>query len=164
VLARAQLATQNPAAAEKTLIALSSSYPDSPIVQTEMGRLYLQKGDKVRARAALERALAKDRTQINALEVLTAMDIRDNKPAETRARIEAALAGAPRNDAVYLLAGRAYAELHDAPAAERAFKQALEINPANLRVYSMLGQFYAQQHRLPEATTEFETLVQRKPK
>jgi len=129
-----------------------------------MGRLYLQKGDRVRARAALERALAKDRTQIGALEALTAMDIQDNKPAETRARIDAALAGSPRNDALYLLAGRAYAELHDAPAAERAFKQALDINPANLRVYSMLGQFYAQQHRLPDATTEFEALAQRKPK
>ena len=164
VLARAQLATRNPAAAEKTLTALSSSSPDSPAVQTEMGRLYLQKTDRVRARAAFERALAKDRTQIGALEALTAMDIQDKKPAETRARIDAALAGSPKNDALYLLAGRAYAELGDAPAAERAFKQALDINPANLRVYSMLGQFYAQQHRLPDATTEFEALAQRKPK
>jgi tetratricopeptide (TPR) repeat protein len=164
MLARAQLATGNPASAEKTLAALNTSYPESAVVQTEMGRLYLLKGDKVRGRAALERALAKDATQIAALEGLTGLDIRDKKPGEARARVDAALAASPRNDALYLLAGRTYAELQDAPAAERAFKQALDINPANLQTYIALGQLYAQQRRLPEATTEFETLVQRQPK
>jgi tetratricopeptide (TPR) repeat protein len=157
------LAKGNASAAEAPLTTLNSAMPDRPLVQVEMARLHLAKGNRSAARASFQAALVKDPSQTGALEGLTIMDLQDKKNAEARARIEAAAAASPRNDRVQLLAGRTYAALGDAAAAERAYKQALELNPNNLRVYAAIGQLYAGMQRLPEATQQFEKLAERQP-
>jgi Flp pilus assembly protein TadD len=117
----------------------------------------------VQARAAFQRALDKDSAQLAALEGLTLLDLQERKSAEARARLEGAIAKAPRSDALYLLAGRTYASLQDPANAEKALTHALELNPNNLQVYAALGQFYVNEKRLPEATTEFEKLAKKQP-
>jgi tetratricopeptide (TPR) repeat protein len=151
------------AAAERALNALPHDLADAPRVEAELGLLQFSKGDLAKARASFERALAKDRALFTALEALTVIDFRENKPAAARARIEAALAAQPRNDRVYLLAARTYVQVADYAAAERTLIQALSVNPNNLQAYGALGQFYAAQQRLPEATARFERLVQKQP-
>jgi tetratricopeptide (TPR) repeat protein len=143
---------------------LNKAFPQRPIVQTELGRLYLAKGNLGAARTAFEQTLAANPQQISALQGLTAIDIKEKKPEAARARIEAAIAKSDRNDSVQLLAGRTYASLGDMAAAEKAFKRALEINPANLDAYAALGTLYATEKRLAEATAEFDKLAQRQPK
>ncbi len=45
LLARAQLAKRNPGAAQSPLSSLTAAFPNTPDVQAEVGRMYLQKGD-----------------------------------------------------------------------------------------------------------------------
>ena len=48
-----------------------------PLVQTELGQLELMKGNRPQARAAFDRALAKDPNSLDALGGLLTMDIED---------------------------------------------------------------------------------------
>ncbi len=163
LLGRAQIIKGDVAAAERTLEPLKDQFAEFPALQTEMGRLYTLKNDTARARAAFERAVAKDPARVEAIEGLAALDLRAKRPNEARARIEAAVEKAPQNAAVRVLAGRYYMAVNDPAAAERALKHALTIDANNMGVYSLLGQLYASQNRLADATKEFETIAQKQP-
>lgn len=162
---RASLTKGDLFTAEQDLTLLKrSTFVDIPDVQAELGRLYLSKGDGMQARAAFERALAANKTQLNALEGLIMMDLGDKKPAAARARADAVVAANPSDDVLQLLAGRTYLILNDNAAAERVIKKALTLNPDNLKAYGALGQVYLNQGRLPDATKEAENLLKRQPK
>ncbi len=81
-----------------------------------------------------------------------------------RARIDAALAKAPTNPDLLILAGRTYASVGDPGAAEAAFKKAIEANPQVLQAYGLLGQLYVAQKKMDQALAEFDKITQREPK
>jgi tetratricopeptide (TPR) repeat protein len=164
LLAQAHLANNNPTGAEHPLKILETALASNPVVQTELGRLYLAKGNRAGARAAFDKALEQNPTEIDAIQGVVAMDLQDHNAAAALARIEAAQTAAPQNAELRLIAARVYATVNDLPAAERSLKKALETSPNNLRVYEALARVYAMQQRLPEATAEFEKLAQRQPK
>ncbi|HEX3704691.1 MAG TPA: tetratricopeptide repeat protein [Vicinamibacterales bacterium] len=164
LLARAQFANKNPAAAERPLKVLQESSGSNPIVQTEVGRLYLTKGDRAKARASFEQAFRKDSSELGALQSLVMMDLQDHKPDAAQARVEAAEKAAPTNASLKVMAGRIYAGNHDLQRAEQTLKQAVELSPNNMQAYVGLAQVYVMEKRLPEATAEFERLAQREPK
>ena len=68
----------------------------------------------------------------------------------------AALAAAPKNPALQVVAARAYVTLGDTDAAERSLKQALSTDPNNLGAYGVLARLYIAERKLPQATAEFE--------
>jgi tetratricopeptide (TPR) repeat protein len=99
-----------------------------------------------------------------ALTGMTAVDVTQKNFPAARARIDAALAKAPTNPDMLILAGRTYASVGDPAAAESAFKKAIEVSPQSLRAYGLLGQLYLTQKRMDQALAEYEQAAQKDPK
>jgi tetratricopeptide (TPR) repeat protein len=134
-------------------------------VQAEIGRLRLAKGDNAGARAAFMKAIAKEPGQGTAIEGLVALDLKDQKPADARKRLDAVVAAAPNSADIQVLGARLYAvSFKDNAAAEAAVKRAIAANPNNLEAFDLLARLYFQENNLPAATVEFEKLAQRQPK
>lgn len=163
-LARAQVRSGHPEAAEQPIRVLVDSFPDNPKVRNELGQLQLAKGDVSGARASFERALAKDAADITALHGLNLIDIRQQNGAAVRKRMEKAVADHPDNQALHVVAGRAYLLLAESGAAEKMLKRAVSLNSNDLDAYGLLASVYIQQNRLPEATAEFQKLAVLQPK
>jgi tetratricopeptide (TPR) repeat protein len=164
LLARAQMNNRNLQGAERTLRTLETAIPESPVVQAELGRLYLAKGERARARATFETALKNDPTELRALQGLIAMDFQDAKPADALAHVERAERAADTNSELKVIAARVYVAMNDLGRAETALKRAIELNPNDLQAYTSMARLYVAQRRLPEATAEFERLAAREPK
>jgi tetratricopeptide (TPR) repeat protein len=150
--------------AERTLNALVSAIPGSPVVQTEIGRLELARKNRSEARAAFERALSKDPNFVDALSALTKMDLEDKHQDVARARVDAAVKRNGKDGRTAALAGATYVALGDYAKAEPELRQAIAMEPGNLTAYGLLAQVFASQKRLADATREFEGLAQRAPK
>jgi tetratricopeptide (TPR) repeat protein len=164
LLARIYLLQGAPAKAEPSLRTLAKEFPNSPPVQTEVGLLELSKRNRPAARAAFERALAKDPTYVGALAGLNRMDLEEKRPDAVKARTAEALRAKPKSGPVLLLASRSYADLGDLATTEKLLQQAITTDPNNLDAYALLGQLYARQQRLPEATAQFEKWAEKQPK
>jgi len=125
--------------------------------------LALLKNDTASARASFERAESLDPKLIDLLAGWVALDFKTNNAAGAKARIEQRLKEGA-TPALLILAAQAYFTANDPPAAERALRQAIELDPSLLPPYEMLGQLYVAQKKLPEARKEFEALAKRQAK
>ena len=164
LLARIYLMKGQPAKAEPSLKALVSAFPSSAAVQTEVGLLELSKQNRPAARAACERALAKNPTYIEAQAGMIQLDLLDKRTDLVKARVAEALRTKPRDGGILLLASRTYATMGDLATAEKMLQQTIATDPNNLDAYGMLGRLYATQQRLGDATAQFEQLAERQPK
>jgi tetratricopeptide (TPR) repeat protein len=164
LLAQAQIAAGNPQSAEAPIRLLSTAFPDSPLVQAELGRLLMAKGDKTGAANAFARALKKDALQQTALEGMVILDVQQKKSADARKRLDTALAASPKDTNLQLMAARLYATaFSDAAASEAMLKRVLGTDANNLAAFDMLAHLYIQQKNLPAATVEFQKLADRQP-
>ncbi len=162
--ARALMMQGDVAAAEQTMKVLAASFPNSPVVQAQLGTLYFQKRDFSAARAAYERALKSDPVNLEALTELTNLDFSEKKGENARARIDAVLASQKNATPLMLLAARTYNTLGDHAKAEQTANRVLELDPSSFEAYVFLAQLYASQHRLDEAITRYEEVAKRQPK
>ena len=164
VAARASLAKGDASTAEKSLKLLSANYPKSAAVQAQLGYLEMLRKNPAGARAAFERALQLDPSQLDALQALGALDVRAGNQAAARDRVERRLKAEPKNAGLRLIAAHTYIAVRDLPSAERALRDAIELDSANIAAYGLLGQIYASQRKLNEARIEFEQVAKRLPK
>jgi tetratricopeptide (TPR) repeat protein len=165
LLARAHLLAGNPDGADAPLRLMKANFPDSAIVLAEVGRLHLAKGDRAAARTALNAAITKDPVLPAAVEALVGMDIQEKRVDAARARLDSAVAQAPANAELQLMAARMFATTFgDRPAAEAAVKRVLAAQPNNLTAFDVLARIYATSADLPAATAEFEKLAERQPR
>ena len=121
-------------------------------------------GRTAEARAAFERALASDPSEVTALTALTLADIEQKRTAAARARVDAAAGAAPKNAALQTSAARLYAALGDWGAAERSIRNALAADANSLEAYEVLALVFLKQNRPAEALAEYEKLAERQPK
>ena len=63
-----------------------------------------------------------------------------------------------------MIAAHTYIAVRDLPSAERALREAIDLDSANIVAYGLLGQIYASQQKLNEARIEFEEVAKRLPK
>jgi tetratricopeptide (TPR) repeat protein len=165
LLARAQIGNGTPQAAEKPLGLIVANFGDAPAIQAELGRLLLARSDLAGASAAYSKALAKDPLQIVALEGMVAVETRQGHVPAARKRLDVAVAAAPKNAELQLMAARLYDALfQDSAAAMTTVKRAMELNSNELGAYDLLARLYAKANDLPAATVEFEKLAQKQPK
>ena len=165
LIARAEIANGNPAGAEAPIKRVVANLPTLPAVQAELGRLLLAKGDVAGAEAVFSRVLAKEPLQLAALEGMVLVDVKQKRKEAARKRIDAAVAAAPKNGELQLMAARLYASsLEDIAAAEVAVRRVLSLDANNLPAYALLAQLHARAGNLPVAVAEFEKLAERQPK
>jgi putative PEP-CTERM system TPR-repeat lipoprotein len=164
ILCRALIASNDVARAETETKLLAGKFPDSAEVHALTGLFQSRKGDLVGARKSFERALQIDPASLEALGGLVVLDFSAKKPADARARVDAALAKSPENASLLLLAARTYGAAGDITKAELTLLKTIEVDPSNIQAYGMLGQLYVSQNKLDLATARFEEIVKRQPK
>jgi tetratricopeptide (TPR) repeat protein len=162
--ARAYLSKGDAAAAEKSLKLLSASNPKSPIVHAQLGYLEMLRKNPPAARVAFERALQLNPSQADAIHALNTLDIVAGNRTAARERVERRVKAEPKNAAMRMVAAQTYIAVGDIPSAERALRDAIDLDSSNLVAYGLLGQIYASQRRLTEARIEYEEVAKRLPK
>lgn len=162
-LLRSLIASRDLQRAERELTGLLAAYPSVGVIHVQAGVLALLKNDMAGARASFERAEAIDSKSTDLLAGWIALDLKTNNAERATARIEQRLKEGPTSG-LLILAARTYLAAKDPPAAERALRQAIDLDPSQLPPYEMLGQLYLSQKRLNEARTEFEALAKRQAK
>jgi tetratricopeptide (TPR) repeat protein len=163
LLARGLIARRELAQAETEMKAMLTKYPNVAAVHSQIGILFLAKGDHTAAKRAFERALALDGHSLEALSSLVRLDLDAKKTVEARARVEATLTQAPSDARLLLLAASTYAATGDPGRAEHALQRAIEIEPANLQAHGMLGQLFMSEQKLEQAKAEFDVLSKVRP-
>lgn len=162
-VARALMAGREFNRAATELQPLVKQYPESAEVHALYGTLLGARNDVAGASRELDRALAIDPTHGIALSNRLILDLRAKQPDAARARIATALAKAPANAGLLVIAGRFEAMAGHPDQAEAHLRKSIEIDPANLEGYTALGQLYLSQRKLDAARTEFERLAERRP-
>jgi len=163
VLVRSLIASKDVRRAERELTDLRAAYPNAAIVHVQTGLLALLKNDVAGARTSFERAESIDPKSTDLLGGWLALDFKTKNPAAARARIDQRLKDSP-TPTLLILAARTYFTANDQPAAERALRQAIDLDASLLPPYEMLGRMYLSQKRLDEARAEFEALAKREAK
>lgn len=162
-LARSLIAAGRPDEAEPEVRALLASQPAHAASHSVAGQLALVRGDRAGARAAFDRALARDPNSVEALEGLLALDVQAQRLAQAIARIDPRMSEHPENVELQFLAARTYTEAGDAAEAERALREVIRLDPHHLRAYVLLGRVYARQGRLDEAVAELDAAAAKRP-
>ena len=128
-----------------------------------LGRVYLGLGDFAQARKYLEIADAAMPRNSEILTNLLTLDTRENRQAESVARINAAIEAEPGNAKLQQLGGM-LAQMTGRPAdAEAMYKKAIELDPNDLGGYERLAHFYSATGRLDETVKTYEQAVAVKP-
>jgi tetratricopeptide (TPR) repeat protein len=162
-LIRGLLAQRKIPEAAARLEAMGKAFPDSPVVETYKGGMYLVTNDARAARSSFERALTLDPQSVDAISGMVTLDLRAKDTAAAIARIESALANNRSNPALLLRAAQTYAAVGRDGDVERLLIECITTAPAELRAYEMLGTLYIQQQRIDDARTKFEEFVRRQP-
>ncbi len=128
-----------------------------------LGRIYLGLGDFSQARKYLEIADAAKPRNVDILANLLTLDARENRQAESLARINAAIEAEPGNAKLLQLGGM-LAQMDGRQAdAEAMYKKAVEIDPNDLQGYERLARFYSATGRLDETVKTYEQAIEVRP-
>ena len=143
------------------MAALSKNFGSVPATQAEIGRLLLTRGNQTAARAAFDRALAKDPLQLSALEGITVLDLQEKKTASrTRTHRCGGRGGTEKRSGSGAGTGGTDVRLDAGPGRRRASIETGDGgDPGHLAAYDLLARIYVEQKKLPQALTEFENLV-----
>src|SRR5262249_38511065 len=98
-----------------------------------------------------------------ALAGLARLDLAAGRRQDATDRLAHAIALAPNNVDLLLLAARTHATVGDLKQTESLLQRALEVDPSNIQAYSLLGQLYVQQRRTEDAKAKFDEVLRRNP-
>ena len=157
-LVRTLLANKDLDRAGREIAELQKTTVNVAAVHALTGSLALLRNDSVTARTSFQRAAELDRSSVDALTGLIALDFKANNAAAATSRIEERLK-TDSTPAMLLLAAQTYWTAQDLASAERVLRQAIETTPTLLTSYGMLAQLYVSQKKLDQARVEFENLA-----
>lgn len=163
VLAQIYLARNDVAQAETLVRGLERDVPGSAAVLTTRARVEIRRGQPARARETLEHALSLDPLALDALRLITQLDVFANRAQSARDRLHTAMVADAGNATLRLLASEAAAAGGDFHHAERLAREALEADSGTFEAYAQLGRIYLSTNRLADATEEFRRVAERNP-
>ena len=158
----ALLLSGNLAGAEPEIATLAKAYPTKPDLQVWLGRLYLAKNDRAKARQAFTKALELQPDSILALNGVVTLDVADKQGDAVRALLKSRLDSNPRDPSLLFLAANTYLTIGDIQQAEALFQRVLEIEPSNFAAYDRLGKIYLAQSRINDAKKIYENATDKK--
>ncbi len=155
---------QDHARAEEELRTVLAKHPTSARSHGLMAQLLLNRNDLNAAQQSFERELALDRSSVEAVTGLVAVDLVRKRTNEARARIEAFLTKHPHDPSALVLAAKVYKELGQPAKVEDLLTRALAADPSNPSTYALLADVYISQKRLADAKRQFAHIVELKPR
>jgi len=128
-----------------------------------LGRAQIVAGNAAEGRKYLIQANELMPTHHDILRNLVRLDQREDRFADSVARVAAAVEADPENAKLHTLSGLV-AQMDGRPDdAEKAFKKAIEIDPTDAAGYEQLARLYAKTDRLPEAVSTYEAAIEARP-
>ncbi|MGY8825258.1 MAG: tetratricopeptide repeat protein [Candidatus Latescibacterota bacterium] len=134
--------------------------PDSPLLHQEMGRFLWEDGDGVRAFEHFVKALAADASLVLARRYMALIYSAQGQHGQALAAYAELAQLQPQDASVHVSMGIVHSQLGDLAAAEKVFKQALELGGAGGDAALKLGGLYMHQRRLRAAVKVFKEAVE----
>jgi tetratricopeptide (TPR) repeat protein len=129
-----------------------------------LGRVHLGMGNDQEARVYLVRANEMMPTHHDILRNLVRLDQKEDRFAESVARVALASKAEPENAKLRTLSGLVALIDNRPDDAEADFQKAIELDPSDAAGYEQLARLYAKTGRLNEAVTTYETAIKARPK
>ena len=166
-----RLAAQTPAqlaAARSDFEAARQSAPNSPLPHVNLADAAAAERKLDEAWGHLERALALDRTNFQALTALVNLASATNRLDQARARVEQLAAEQPGSAQLQYLLGQAYRsgsqqQPPDAGRAEAALLRAVELDADFMPAYTALAEIYFGTQQPDRAISEYKKITERRP-
>jgi len=134
--------------------------PDSPLLHQEMGRFLWEDGDAVRALEHFSKALAVDANLALARRYTALIYSAQGQYKKALASYGQLAQRQPLDASLRVSMGIVHSQVGDLPAAEKAFKQALELGGDDGDAALKLGGLYMHQRRLRAAVKVFKEAVE----
>jgi tetratricopeptide (TPR) repeat protein len=128
-----------------------------------LGRVHLGMGNDLEARQYLIQANALMPTHHDILRNLVRLDQKEDRLAESVARVAAAMEADPESSKLRTLSGLVALMDNRAEDAEADFQKAIELDPSDAAGYEQLARFYAKTGRLNEAVDTYEDAIKARP-
>jgi tetratricopeptide (TPR) repeat protein len=128
-----------------------------------LGRVHLGMGNDPGARKYLTQANELMPTHHDILRNLVRLDQKEDRLAESVARVDAAVKAEPENAKLRTLSGLVALIGDRGDDAEKAFQKAIELDPTDSAGYEQLARLYAKTGRLNEAVTTYEAAIEARP-
>ena len=142
--------------------------PNSPLPYVNLADAAAAERKLDEAWQHLDRALALDRTNFQALTALINLGAATGRLDQARARVEQLAAEQPGSAPLQYLLGQAYRggnqqQPPDAARAEAAFRRTLELDPDYVPAYSALAEIYFGTQQPDRAIGEYKKITERRP-
>jgi len=128
-----------------------------------LGRVQLGMGNDPEARKYLIRANELMPTHHDILRNLVRLDQKEDRFAESVARVAGAVEAEPDDAKLRTLSGLVALMDNRPDDAEKAFQKAIELDPTDAAGYEQLARLYAKTGRLNEAVATYETAIKARP-
>jgi tetratricopeptide (TPR) repeat protein len=141
--------------AVESLERLDTSYPELPLIQYTLARAYLQNNNSAQATVVLNKVLAGNPDNPEALLLLGEAN-RSSNPQQVVASMLDLLKKRPDLAAAQVLLARAYQSLGRLEDSAAVFREQIKTSPENPQPYLLLGLVLRQQNKIDEARQAFE--------
>ncbi|MCA1619139.1 MAG: tetratricopeptide repeat protein [Acidobacteria bacterium] len=166
-----RLSAQTPAqlgAARADFEAARAGAPSSPLPHVNLADAAAAERKPDEAWQHLDRALALDRTNFQALTALVNLAAATGRLDQARARVEQLASEQPASAQLQYLLGQAYRSGNqqqppDAQRAEAALRRAVEIDPDFMPAYTALAEIYFGTQQPDRAIGEYKKITERRP-
>jgi tetratricopeptide (TPR) repeat protein len=160
-LVRSLIASGDLAGAERELAALAPR--DSYEVQLSRARIALARRDYKSAQIAIDQAVSKNPTNLEALRTLAALEARNNRLPRAQAAVRTALDSRPADPGILVLSAQLEAATGQLAPAEQTLRRVIDESPDYLPAYEVLANLYFRQKNLDAALKEYERLAEKRP-
>jgi tetratricopeptide (TPR) repeat protein len=128
-----------------------------------MGRVHRLQGHDAQAHELFQRALAERGDHPDLLRAMLELDQQQGRLAESRARIDAAVAAKPDDAQLVHLSGLAALLAGDTRTAETQLRRAIDLDPNQLRFYETLARYFQATGRSAEMLEVYQKAVAARP-
>ncbi len=137
--------------------------PANPVLYTELGKLYLVKGDNKKAKEYFQKAIEKKSNYSDAIIQEALLSEKEGVLEEAIAKLEGLLTENPLNVEARFQLGRLYFNNNQTDKAIEQFQQVIILVPNHSNAHYSLGVAYSAQGQTQKAIEEFEKVLELNP-
>jgi tetratricopeptide (TPR) repeat protein len=160
----AEMNQDSPERAESDLRAALRVSPDNADVLLQLGKLRFAQKRFAEGTGMLEEVLRRDPVCVEAMRLLVARDLLQNKPQKALARLKDSLAAHPESSALHDILARLQAHMGNLDEAALAAQAAMRINPNDADAVVLLAEIEAKRGQVPNAIVAWEQWLRTHPR